>query len=453
MKKLLVILLLISTYTQAQIPTRLISNPGFEQPSMGCTNCYNLYSQSSVNGWSTTDPTGMIELWGTTFLGRNSHSGTQFAEINANNSSFLYQELCLAPNEVINYSIWYLQRGSCGVTEQMRAQLTTNTNVVIAQSPTYAATTSWVNYTGTLTNNATGGIRRIGFVSISAGACGNLIDDITISLKPIISLYSFTPTSHNEGLGTKLNVMVNGRLLSSATVNILLSGTATCLSDYTVGTPTRGTISNITTNGITLNLPAGDYDPNLSTGASAGLISIPISTSVDGIAEPSETIICSIEQIAGGGNGNPSLDLTNIINGNGALCNSYISSISDTIKNVSPLPIELTEFKAKATPNSVKIVWSTETETDNDYFILLHSLNGYEYDYLATIKGAGTTNIPKRYSFIDTNPYIGVNYYILTQIDYNGEKETYPPISSYFLRPKSEQYIWHYYNFLGQKIK
>jgi uncharacterized protein YxeA len=117
------------------------------------------------------------------------------------------------------------------------------------------------------------------------------------------------------------------------------------------------------------------------------------------------------------------------------------------------LPVTLTEFKAKANTNSVKIVWSTETETDNDYFTLFHSPDGYEYYYLTTIDGAGTTHIPKNYYFIDENPYNGVNYYVLTQTDYNGEREMFSPISSYFLRSEDEQYIWKYYNFLGQKIK
>ena len=117
------------------------------------------------------------------------------------------------------------------------------------------------------------------------------------------------------------------------------------------------------------------------------------------------------------------------------------------------LPVTLTEFKAKTNSNSVKIVWSTETETDNDYFTLFHSSDGYEYHYLATVNGAGTTNFSKHYYFVDTEPYNGVNYYVLTQTDINGKREIFPPISAYFLKLEDEQYLWEYYNFLGQKIK
>lgn len=116
------------------------------------------------------------------------------------------------------------------------------------------------------------------------------------------------------------------------------------------------------------------------------------------------------------------------------------------------LPVTLTEFKAKANTNSIKIVWATETETDNDYFTLFHSPDGYEYYYLATIQGAGTINYSLKYDFIDTEPYNGVNYYVLTQTDINGKREIFPPTSAYFIK-YDEQDMWEYYNILGQRIK
>lgn len=449
--RIFLILSLICTNVFSQIPTRFISNSGFEQPSLGCTSCYNLLNQSVVNGWSTTDPTGVIELWASGFQGKASHSGTQFAEINANNSSFLYQELCLAPNEVISYSIWYLQRGGCGVTEQMRAQLTTTTNVVVSQSPIYTANNTWVNYTGTLTNNNIGGIKRIGFVSTSSGSCGNLIDDITISLRPIASLLSFTPSSQNEGVPTKLNVLVNGRLLSQATIIITLTGTAVYPNDFNIGTPTRGILTNITPSSITLTLPAGDYDPNLSSGTSAGYISIPFTTITDGIPESLETIICTIDFISGGGGGNPSLDLSNIINGNGANCSTYVPSVSDTIKSFSPLPITLKNFTAKYLDGKVLLAWSTSTEKDNDFFTIYKSSDGLNYYELGKINGSGNSNLPRDYKLLDIEPKDGFNYYKLTQTDYDG---TFQTLSVVVVKVNLKSFnITQKYNILGQEIK
>ena len=65
------------------------------------------------------------------------------------------------------------------------------------------------------------------------------------------------------------------------------------------------------------------------------------------------------------------------------------------------LPIDLIEFTAVTKTNSIKVIWSTETETDNDYFSIYRSPNGYEYFRIATIQGAGTTHLPRNYEFID----------------------------------------------------
>lgn len=397
--------------TFCQIPTRLIINQGFEQPSLGCTNCFNLFPVANVPGWKTTDPTAVIEIWGTGFQSKTSHSGSQFAEINANNSAFLYQELCLAPNEVVNYSIWYLKRTTN--TEQMRAQLTELNNSVISQSVVYTATNTWTNYTGTLTNNGTGGLKRIGFVAVTGGSTGNLIDDITISLRPIISLKNFNPNRQNEGTITNLNLIVNGTLSTSATVNLNLSGTAIYPSDFMIGNPTRGAIL-INSGNIILNLAPGDYDPNLNTGLNAGQISIPITPLTDGLNESNETITYTISSISGGGTAYP---LVSGLNGFGADCSILINSITDTIISFSPLPIDLLYFKGYFVDNNIELSWATASEKNNDYFSIyaLDSLNNTVF--VSNIDGSGNSNSIKKYSFIDYNPK---KYYKLCQTDYDG---------------------------------
>jgi len=115
------------------------------------------------------------------------------------------------------------------------------------------------------------------------------------------------------------------------------------------------------------------------------------------------------------------------------------------------LPITLTEFTTITKTNVIKVIWSTETETDNDYFSIYHSSNGYEYFKIATVQGAGTTHLPRNYEFIDNNPYDGYNYYVLVQTDYNGNRDQYPPICTFFIKPNHD-FIWYHYNFLGQRI-
>ena len=60
-------------------------------------NSFQLISEANVSGWLTTDSKNEIEIWGNGFLGRNSFSGSNFAEINANSAGSLYQEIATTP--------------------------------------------------------------------------------------------------------------------------------------------------------------------------------------------------------------------------------------------------------------------------------------------------------------------------------------------------------------------
>lgn len=117
------------------------------------------------------------------------------------------------------------------------------------------------------------------------------------------------------------------------------------------------------------------------------------------------------------------------------------------------LPIILINFKAIAIYNAIKITWSTASETNNDYFTLFRSPNGFEYwEIVGKISGAGNSNTPTTYSYVDINPSNGINYYVLKQTDYDGTRVQYGPIAIQFV--KIPQYnIWDHYNFLGQQIK
>lgn len=86
----------------------------------------------------------------------------------------------------------------------------------------------------------------------------------------------------------------------------------------------------------------------------------------------------------------------------------------------SPLPIELIEFSGENKGDYNEIYWSTATEINNDYFELLHSTNGTDFEVIAQIQGAGNSTSllnyhHKHYEFIN-----GVNYYRLKNVDYDG---------------------------------
>ena len=118
-----------------------------------------------------------------------------------------------------------------------------------------------------------------------------------------------------------------------------------------------------------------------------------------------------------------------------------------------PLPISLLEFKGKQVGRTIKLEWTTLSETNNDYFTIYQSPHNLEYWYLVNnIQGAGNSNQSISYTFIDNNPTPGVNYYVLAQTDYDGTRVQYGPIAVQFITIP-EYDIWEHYNLLGQEIK
>lgn len=91
------------------------------------------------------------------------------------------------------------------------------------------------------------------------------------------------------------------------------------------------------------------------------------------------------------------------------------------------LPVELTRFEANCNDKNqtIDLVWETATETNNDYFTLERSLDGYNFTRIAKIPGNGSSNEPHSYSFVDYDPLDGINYYKLSQTDFDGSTETF----------------------------
>ncbi|MFT7157207.1 MAG: hypothetical protein ACI8Q1_002224 [Parvicella sp.] len=91
----------------------------------------------------------------------------------------------------------------------------------------------------------------------------------------------------------------------------------------------------------------------------------------------------------------------------------------------SPLPIELIEFNAIFAENKVNIYWSTAAELNNEYFVVLRSRDGFEWEEIATVAGAGNTSNISEYFEQDLKPLNGVSYYKLKQVDFNGQSEEF----------------------------
>lgn len=88
------------------------------------------------------------------------------------------------------------------------------------------------------------------------------------------------------------------------------------------------------------------------------------------------------------------------------------------------LPVELNYFAAKAIPDRmVSVEWTTESETNNAYFIIEKSHDNKYFSDAGKVTGAGNSTTSQTYSFKDENPYsTPVSYYRLRQVDYDGSE-------------------------------
>jgi hypothetical protein len=73
------------------------------------------------------------------------------------------------------------------------------------------------------------------------------------------------------------------------------------------------------------------------------------------------------------------------------------------------------------------LTWVTATEHNNDHFKLERGYydTAMNWSTVATIPGAGNSNHILQYSYYDYNLQLDTNYYRLTQIDVDGNSETF----------------------------
>ena len=100
------------------------------------------------------------------------------------------------------------------------------------------------------------------------------------------------------------------------------------------------------------------------------------------------------------------------------------------LTGANPLPVELTDFQARATQLDAQLTWRTASEKNNDHFNVERSLNGTSFVKIGQVKGQGTKTSPTDYVLTDANvgaTATGPVYYRLRQVDADGTA-TFSPV-------------------------
>ena len=101
------------------------------------------------------------------------------------------------------------------------------------------------------------------------------------------------------------------------------------------------------------------------------------------------------------------------------------------------LPVSIENISAAKNGNSLNVNWQTATELNTSHFIIQHSTDGSSFTDISTVKAIGTG--ANSYSFTDTHPANGINYYRLESVDKDGAI-TYSKVVSCELSVVSKQF-------------
>ena len=243
---------------------------------------------------------------------------------------------------------------------------------------------------------------------------------------------SFSPSVTQ---GQPNQVIGRFQLTSSSTFSLIaakikLNTTRSGASDFRLWQSSDNTFNS------TSDIQLGDmveYDPGTGSTVSFSGFASPVSTS-----GTYYFLTCDIASDASG-------DIQGIIVNNSSL-NFSGGTLSGTINNAAlsggdvSLPVELASFTAESRNGNVLLKWVTESEIENMGFILERSDdNNVSWCEIASfltdasLKGQGSTSGHTEYTFTDNTVEAGHSYYYrLSDVSFQLEKTTYPPI---FIQP------------------
>jgi len=111
------------------------------------------------------------------------------------------------------------------------------------------------------------------------------------------------------------------------------------------------------------------------------------------------------------------------------------------------LPVELTSFIGVV---GNKLTWEVESQKNNDYYLIDHSINGIDWNNISIVNNDESTNF---YTIYDYSYRDTINYYRLSQIDIDGHRRTYNEmIVSIDNRNNKIRFVVKMINTLGQDV-
>jgi hypothetical protein len=103
-----------------------------------------------------------------------------------------------------------------------------------------------------------------------------------------------------------------------------------------------------------------------------------------------------------------------------------ISSFSPFTFGYGPLailPVNFGTVKATQQSNTIKVEWNNLTETDVTYYSVERSADGRNFTAVGQVNARLNNGGKADYTFIDVNPFSGINYYRIRSLETTGKSK------------------------------
>lgn len=100
--------------------------------------------------------------------------------------------------------------------------------------------------------------------------------------------------------------------------------------------------------------------------------------------------------------------------------NFALDDICLVVPSAAVLPVTLSSFTGAYMDGVSNLLWTTESESNSDYFEVLYSNDGVNYASAGKVNAAGNSFRQQQYKFEDNKAIAGANYYRLKMVDKDG---------------------------------
>ena len=117
-----------------------------------------------------------------------------------------------------------------------------------------------------------------------------------------------------------------------------------------------------------------------------------------------------------------------------ALANNLRFTLGTINYSQTPLPVDIIDFSAQNVQGQVKLNWKTWNEKSSNYFVVLGSNDGINFEKIGVVNAKGNSSNTMGYSFIDQTIHNqSVYYYKLQAVDFDGYQQETGAISVHVL--------------------